>query len=54
MIDSKHFRLVCGECDGDIDITHEDIYGEQYQISFCPFCGSEDIELEEELLDEEF
>ena len=54
MIDAKHYRLVCGECDGDLDITFEDVYGDQYQIKHCPFCGSTDIELEEELPDEDF
>lgn len=54
MIEIKHFRVTCNECDGEVDLSHEDIYGHQYQIQYCPFCQSTNIETEEELINEEF
>ena len=54
MIDARHFRVVCAMCDGDFDITYEDVYGDQYKLTHCIFCGSDDIEIEEETPDENF
>lgn len=54
MIEVKHYRVECNECDGDLYVSHEDIYGHQYKIQYCPFCRSTNIEVEEETENEEF
>jgi hypothetical protein len=43
MINYNKFRTVCEECDGETIVMFEDIYGHQYQVRHCPFCGNPDI-----------
>lgn len=42
----------CSNCDADFKIKHDldDVY---YEVSFCPFCGGDISEDEEELDDDE-
>jgi hypothetical protein len=43
MINYIKVRTICEECDGETIVMFEDIYGHQYQVRHCPFCGNPDI-----------
>ena len=40
-------NVQCDECQATYTIEH-DLEEKLYEIEYCPFCGSEDIEIEEE------
>lgn len=44
-------RIECGYCVGEVELLHS-MDAEQYQISNCPFCASDDIDMEELDVDE--
>lgn len=54
MIECINKKVVCQECDAEADISYEDLYGHQYKIRFCPFCGEPDVITEDVEANEEF
>lgn len=46
MIDYNKYHVVCEECSGETIVLVEDIYGHQYTVSHCPFCGNPNVLVE--------
>jgi hypothetical protein len=54
MIECINTKVACQECAAEVIISFEDLYGPQYVIAFCPFCGEPDPITEEVTTNEEF
>jgi Zn finger protein HypA/HybF involved in hydrogenase expression len=42
-------NVQCDECQATCTIEH-DLEEKLYEVEYCPFCGAEDIEIEEDIL----
>jgi len=48
----ENLEVECKDCYATFKLQHN-LNITRYEIGFCPFCGSEDIEMEEDYEDEE-
>ena len=49
---AENLEIDCKDCNATFTLKHN-LNVARYEIGFCPFCGSEDIEIEDDYYDDE-
>ncbi len=49
---AENLEIDCKDCNATFNLKHN-LNVARYEIGFCPFCGAEDIDIEDDYYDDE-